>query len=295
MFRFGDGTPFPLRENFIETLVAVIDCCVAIYQVEAQVEEHHAHIREVRRQAADELRRLDALHGLIETAIAPLVATKEQNAARASAQAAAKIFETSSAIIRSSRAGVNRRRDGAEQEVVPPAVLAGTSVALGQFFARHQLPGTEWQARWAAGAEGPATAEISACATRELELLFRAALPPDVFWSRPIPMAELLPGPVAAVNANGRGRRRQMRLDPMILTELHVLPGRETMVLRESGKRPGSGLHIAMPRAGEAAPLVTELDKHDQSRAEPFYLDDDAARAVFGAWRALHRELPQLI
>ncbi len=294
MYRFGDGTPFPLRENFIETLVAVVDCCVALYHVEAQVEEHQAHIRDARRRAAEELRRLDALHGLIETAVAPLMAGREQRSGRASEQAAAKIFEASASIIRSTRAGVSRRRETAEHEIVPPRVLGGVPVALGQFFCRHQLPDTEWHARWLAGGEGPATAEIGAHATRELELVFRAALPPDSFWARPIPMAQLFHGPVTALTEGGRGRPRQLRLDPMVLIEVQAMPGREAMVLRESTKRPGSGLHILMPRPGEPGPMVVALDKRDQSRGQPFYIDDLSAGALFGAWRTLERELPQI-
>jgi len=67
------------------------------------------------------------------------------------------------------------------------------------------------------------------------------------------------------------------------------------MVLRESTKRPGPGLHILMPRAGEAGPLVVQLDKRDQSRGQPFYLDPIGAAAVIGAWRAIERALPDLI
>jgi hypothetical protein len=65
MYRFGDGTPFPLRENFIETLVAAVDCCVALYQVEARIDEHQARLRDVGRRAAEELHRLDSLQGLL--------------------------------------------------------------------------------------------------------------------------------------------------------------------------------------------------------------------------------------
>jgi hypothetical protein len=67
------------------------------------------------------------------------------------------------------------------------------------------------------------------------------------------------------------------------------------MVLRESSKRPAGGLHILMPRPGEAGPLVVQLDKHDQSRGQPFYLDDASAGALLGAWRAIERELPDLL
>jgi hypothetical protein len=295
MYRYGDGTPFPLPENFIETLVAAVDCCVAIYQVEARVEEHAARQREARRRAADELRRLDALHGLIETAVAPLIQHKDERSGRASEQAAGKIFEAATSIIRNSRAGVTRRRETATHEVLAPAVLEGVPAALGQFFSRHQLPRTEWHAHWQATPEAGASAEISGQVTRDLELVFRASFAEDGFWSRPIPMAELFGVPVNAVIDGGKGRRRQVRLDPTVLTELQVAPGREAMVLREATKRTGLALHILMPRPGEPAPLVVALDRRDKGQGQPFYLDEVGARAVLGAWRALQTKLPELV
>ncbi|HWM87813.1 MAG TPA: hypothetical protein VNO33_18290 [Kofleriaceae bacterium] len=294
MYRFGDGTPFPLRENFIETLVAAVDCCVAIYKVEAQVEEHHARVRDASRRADDEIRRLDALNGLIETALAPLVAHKDTG--RASEQAAARIFEAAGTIIRNSRTGVARKRETSTHEILSPSVREAVPVALGRFFCKHQLPRTEWNAHWKAGVEGPATADLNAQASRALELVFRATFAADSFWSRAIPMAELFgAAPVTATVDAGKGRARQLRLDPMILTEVQVGPGREAMVLRASTKRPCPGLHILMPRPGEAGPLVVSLDKRDQSRGQPFYLDEIGAGAVIAAWRALERELPQLV
>jgi hypothetical protein len=292
MYRFGDGTPFPLRENFIETLVAAVDCCVALYQVEAKVEDHHARVRDAGRLAAEEAHRLDALQGLIDTALAPLMTGQDRHGS-ASEQAAARIAEAATTIIKNSRTSVSRRRDTAARQTIPPAVLETVPSALARFFRRHQMPRTEWHARWQAAQEG-AAAEITALATRHLELVFRASFASG-FWSQPIPMADLFPGPVTAIIEGARGRARQVRLDPTLLTELQVAPGREAMVLRETGKRPGPGLHILMPRPGELRTLVVALDKRDQSRGQPFYLDDASAAAVMGAWRSLERELPALV
>lgn len=294
MFRFGDGSPFPLRENFIETLVAAVDCCVAIYQAEARVDEHHARQREAQRQAAEELRRLESLHGIIEKAVAPLSAGKGQRAS-ASAQAAARILEAAATIIKNSRSGVAKRRDTATHEVLSPSALEGVPAALAQFFVHHQLPRTEWHAHWRVDPEGEASAELIARATREIELLFRGKPAADSFWSRPVPMAELFGGPVTATVEAGKARARQIRLDPTTLTEVQVGPGREGMLLRESPRRGSAGYHILMPRTGEAAPLVVVLDKNDQSRGQPFYLDATSAAAVMGVWRGLEREVPSLV
>lgn len=306
MYRFGDGTPFPLRENFIETLVAAVDCCVALYQAETQLDEHEERISAARRHATDEMRRLDALNGLIENALAPLVKASPQKGtqagqpsrktrdSRASEQAAAKIYEAAAAIIKNSRAAVGRQRDGAEHQPLSPSVRQGALTALARFFCRHELPRTEWLAHWRAGGEGTATAELGAHSLREIDLEFRATFAGEGFWARPIPMSDLVDGPVAARIEGGR-RARELRLDPMVVTEVQIGPGREGMVLREATRRGGSALHILMPRKGEAGPLVVELDKRDQARGQPFYLDEASAAAMMKAWRAIERSLPDLL
>jgi hypothetical protein len=296
MYRFGDGTPFPLGENFLETLVAAVDCCVALYQVEATIDEHHTRVREAGRRAGEELHRLDALHGIVETALAPLMARQDPAGQRASEQAAARIFESAVGIIRNSRTGVLRKRDGAARQSLPPTVMQAVPAALGEFFGRHLLPRTEWHAHWQASGDRSAVAELTAMAPRHLELVFRASFA-DPFWGRPIPMAELFGGPVTATIEGPRGRPRQLRLDPALLIEVQVGPGREAIVLSSAakGKRPEPWLHILMPRPGEAGPLAVALDRRDASGGQPFYLDHVSAAEVMGAWRALERELPALI
>ena len=73
MYRFGDGTPFPLSENFIDTIVGAVDCCVALFKLDAEAEAREERQRLTRRAADDEIRRLDALKVLIETAVTPLL------------------------------------------------------------------------------------------------------------------------------------------------------------------------------------------------------------------------------
>src|SRR5688500_4275400 len=82
MYRFGDGTPFPLRENFIDTIVAAVDGCVSLYRIEQEVEDRILRQRESEKASAEELRRLDALKSLLETAVAPLLAPRAGAAAR---------------------------------------------------------------------------------------------------------------------------------------------------------------------------------------------------------------------
>jgi len=292
MYRFGDGTPFPLVENFIETIVAAVDCCVAIFHRDSEAEAREERQRLSRRAADDELKRLDALKVLIETAVTPLLHKKDRPG-RASQVAAQKIYDAASQIIRQSRLGVSRRRDTVSMEIAPPpdeAVVA----ALEQFFRSHALPRTEWRLRWSAG-DGKASADVGAQATRELDLAFDVAIPADSEWAHPLSVSTLLHGvPIPSV-VELRGKRRTMNLDTFTVTEVHVAPGRVAMVLRESSKKASAGLHIVMPHSSDTAPLVVALDKHDQPKSQPFCLDEQGSVGIHALWAAIEARIPALL
>ena len=294
MYRYGDGTPFPLSENFIDTIIGAVDCCVALFQLDAEAEARAERERLTRRAADEELKRLDALKVLIETAVTPLL-VKKQGPTRASQAAAQKIFEAANQIIRQSRAGVTRRRntvmmEAAAPEPADPRVLG----ALEIFFRSHALPRTEWRLRWSAS-ESRAVADVGAQATRELDLAFDVAIPADSDWARPMSVAALLHGmPIPSV-LELNGRRRALDLDTFAVTEVQVAPGRVALVLRESSKKASPGLHIVMPHTTESSPLVVALDKRDQPKGHPFCLDEAGSAGVHALWAAIEARIPELL
>ena len=292
MYRFGDGTPFPLSENFIETIVAAVDCCVELFQRDAEVEAREERERLTRRAADDELKRLDALKILIETAVTPLLIKKGRP--RASQAAAQKIYDAASQIIRQSRVGVSRRRDTVIMEAVPAPADDGVRAALEAFFRTHALPRTEWRLRWSAG-EGKPAADVGAQATRELDLAFDVAIPPDSEWAHPMSVAALLHGvPVPSV-IELNGKRRTVNLETYAVTEVQVAPGRVSLVLRESTKKASPGFHIVMPHSNDSPPLVVALDKRDQAKTHPFCLDEGGSAGIHALWSAIEARLPILL
>ena len=115
-------------------------------------------------------------------------------------------------------------------------------------------------------------------------------------WTRAVPLGQLISGgPIETLVNCGVGRPRTVQIDSYLLTELQIAPGRETFVLRESGKRSSPGFHVVMPRPGEPAPVLVALDKRDQSRGQPFYLDEAGNRALYALWGALDQRLPDLV
>lgn len=296
MYRFGDGTPFPLRENFIDTIVAAVDGCVALYRVEVEVEERMLRLREAEKSATEELRRFEALKGLIETAVAPLMAPRADRGTRPSEHAAARIFHDAEEIILAGKTEVAKLRERLTQEDKPTVLRERVRSILGDMFRAHALPRTEWRVRWQAPSSSDATAtvDIGAQATRDLELSFLTAIPPDSEWVRAIGVAEILSAPVETMVDAGNGKRRTVRLDTYALTEVHIAPGRESITLRESARRASPGFHIILPRTPDEAPVVVALDKRDHT-GHPFCFDDAGADGVRRLWQAIDERLPDLL
>lgn len=293
MYRFGDGTPFPLSENFIDTIVGAVDCCVALFQLDAEAEAREERQRLTRRAADDEIRRLDALKVLIETAVTPLLVKKDIRP-RASQAAAQKIHDAAQQIIRLSRSGVARRRDTVIMDALPAPSDDRITAILEGFFQTHALPRTEWRLRWSMS-EGRAGAEVGAQATRDLDLAFTVDIASESEWAHPLPVSSLLPGmPIPSV-IELNGRRRTLNLDTYTVTEVQVAPGRMAIVLRESTKKASPGLHIVMPHSSDSAPLVVALDKRDQPKSHPFVLDEAGSEGIHAIWAALEERIPELL
>ena len=293
MFRFGDGTPFPLSENFIETIVGAVDCCVALFHLDAESEARVERERLTRRAADDEIKRLDALKSLIETAVSPLLTKKGRP--RASQAAAQKIYDAAHLIIRQSRVGVARRRDTVIMDAVPPAADSHMLEALEAFFCAHALPRTEWRMRWTAANDGRVTADVGAQATRDIDLAFDVAIPPDSDWAHAMPVSTLLRGMAIPSVIELNGRRRAINLDTYSVTEVQVAPGRVALVLRESTKKPSPGLHIVMPHSSDSLPLVVALDKRDQPKSHPFCLDEAGSAGIHTLWAVIEERIPELL
>src|SRR5512140_1947788 len=54
MLRFGDGTPFPLDEGFLEVLVDAVSACTAMLTATARMEERHERAREKQQALREE-------------------------------------------------------------------------------------------------------------------------------------------------------------------------------------------------------------------------------------------------
>jgi hypothetical protein len=238
MYRFGDSTPFPLRENFIETIAAVVDAAVALYRADALADEAHRRAREVRRAAADELRRLDAVSALVQTTIGPLAPTGA--ASRESDRATGRIVELSRDVIKQARDAVVSRRDEAIRTAMTSRHHELSRAALASLFAAHGLPGGQWAVEWNARG-GDARLLVSQQATPALSVEMLGALPEGDRFARPLRVSELCPT-LAQVQIGEAGDRKRSgdKLGQLAVLELDLSPhGVRLAIGRPDRKAPG--------------------------------------------------------
>src|SRR5262249_7384257 len=93
MYRYGDGTPFPLEENFIETITSAVEACTNAFMPLTELDGRRERARAGRAEADRELTRLGELDKTLNGALAPyLVPDRKSPQAQTVAQ---KIIQTS--------------------------------------------------------------------------------------------------------------------------------------------------------------------------------------------------------
>src|ERR1700685_4050014 len=77
MYRYGDGSPFPLDENFIDTLTTAVEACTNAFVPLTELDERRQAARDARRGAARELRRRSGLGASLTGALTPYLGDKK--------------------------------------------------------------------------------------------------------------------------------------------------------------------------------------------------------------------------
>jgi hypothetical protein len=146
MYRYGDGTPFPLEENFIETLTSAVEACTNAFMPLTELDGRRERARAGRQEADRELGRLADLEKTLNGALAPyLVPDRKGGQGQTVAQ---KIVNTAKDAIRLARTQVEGRVQALEAEAGAGTAADAVLHALRPFFAHHQLPNAKWIMSW---------------------------------------------------------------------------------------------------------------------------------------------------
>jgi hypothetical protein len=274
MYRYGDGTPFPLDENFIETLTAAVEACTNAFVPLTELDARREKARDVRREAERELGRLGDLEATVIGALVPF-APPDGKKPGLTQQVSQKIAAGVKTAVAEARRQVEGRVSAIDALAAPKTSSGAVLEALRPFFEEQQLPNATWITSWdVRGAEPSANAvATSGRVSASFELI------PDPFRA-PIRVEQLAEGIVVHMMKRGVfGRTKPAPIDlgkyVMVAFERN---GREAVAtLKENPNKSALGLRFAVTDAGATWVSITAAGDAD---GEPSTLDSDDVAPV---------------
>ncbi|MFO0618290.1 MAG: hypothetical protein U0414_37195 [Polyangiaceae bacterium] len=275
-YLFGDSTPFPLDENFLDTGCAAVECAVALLRAdEVRVEEKRL-VAAVEQRTLQEVGHFEHFEATVRSAYAePVDDLRSQ------------IGLSAQRMTDALRKEIMSFRDAAIAKALETAALSRVMPAIGKFFERHQLPNTKWSIAWGVRLDGRGTtvAQVHARAPGDLDVSMDVAIPVEHAWSKAVRVSSLASG--VGIHLIKKRVLRKPRveletLDALYVTELIDLPGESSMTLRRSSKRTSVGLRIVY--APDGTVQVARIAEDGSRSAEPESMgpeDAAVARALF--------------
>ncbi|HZJ65318.1 MAG TPA: hypothetical protein VFD36_17530, partial [Kofleriaceae bacterium] len=247
MYRYGDGSPFPLDENFIETLTTAVETCTNAFVPLTELDGRREKAREVRREADKELSRLADLEATVIGSLVPFVPADNKKPSLTQ-QVSQKITVGVKTAVTEARRQVEGRVAQTEALAAARTAADGVIKALRPFFEEQQLPNAKWIMSWdVRGAEPSANAVATA---GRISASF--SLAPDPYRA-PIRVEQLSDGVIVHMMKKGVfGKAKPAPIDlgkyVVVAFERNL---HETMVaLKENANRTALGIRFAVTDVG---------------------------------------------
>ena len=275
MYRYGDGTPFPLEENFIETLTSAVETCTNAFAPLSELDLRRERAKEARREAEREGGRLDDLENTVSASLAPYLPTDPKAKANAAQTVAARMAQTAKSFITEAKQQIEARVRQLEGQASGRTVSDAVLKALRPFFDEHQLPKSVWIMSWDVRGHEP-HADAIATAGR-ITASFQLSPEP---YRGPIRVEQLSEGVVVHMMKKGvfgKAKPAPVDLGKYVMVAFERT-GRETVVtLKESGTKASPGLRFAVAEGGGSATWVAITPAGDaEGEANPLDMDDIA-------------------
>lgn len=273
MYRYGDGTPFPFEDNFIDIVGAAVDACAAMFGAAAQLEGLRQKAQQAKRDADAEGAKLASLERSIEGAVALSQPSQGKDATLVQ-QTALRALEAARHTIVQSRGQLEKRVQAALAEPRVDRAMQTSFAAAARFFDGHHLPRTAWSWSWKADAG----AEATAFAAR-----FTVTFDLDAPWAGPARIGALLPELIAHLPKKrmiGKPAPVKLHLDKGALLAVDRDGDEISMLIREHAAKPSCTWLITMDRPGASSAGCVALDEHQQPLGIETELVGDDATAV---------------
>jgi hypothetical protein len=270
-YLFGDSTPFPMEENFLETACAASEAAVALLRADEVRVVERRMVAEAEERAKEELLHFDAF-----------ARRSVESYGHPHDELRAHMGRAARSMLGEMREEIAKWRELAFTAALETAALTRVLPTLGRFFEKHQLPGTQWSVAWGARLDGTGAtiAQVYAQAPGGLDVSLDVAIPITDAWSKP--------QRVSVVEKNvsihlvkkrvlRKARVEAESLDALFITEVIDLPGEWAMTLRKSQKKPSAGLRVVFTGEGGQEVTVSRIAEDGSRVSEPEAMRPDDA------------------
>ncbi|HWO18497.1 MAG TPA: hypothetical protein VNO30_06960 [Kofleriaceae bacterium] len=253
MYRYGDGTPFPLDENFIETLTSAVEACTNAFLPLTELDGRRERAREARREADREVGRLDDLEKSVVAALGPYLPSDKKLGTTATV--AQKMVALAKSAATEAKQQLEARVRAAEVQASPRTSADAVVQALAPFFNDHQLPKSTWIMAWDVRGAEPAADAVAAAG--RIQAAF--ALAPDPYRA-PIRVEQMSDGVIVHMMKKGvfgKAKPAPVDLAKYVMVAFERTHREQIVTLKENANRASPGLRFALTDTGATWTAIT--------------------------------------
>lgn len=299
-YLYGDATPFPLEENFLETLAAAADACVALFQIDGEVEDRRQQTAGIREHVSREIEHLEILSQVIDTALTPLL--PDENPSYAAQRTARELAQGARTTIERARAMVLRDSEASVARVLGNDIGDRVVDALGAFLLRHQLPHTRWDIRWRYDLKsGRADLSMNNTTACQIAAAFTGQIPAGHRWASPVRLSDIDAQAQLSVPRHGSWLERLLKgaresLTGFYITSVEIGAEGARFEVHRQLKRPTTGYLIQVRGPGLDMPIIHRLAPEGErdSQTGPIPVRGEDAGGLMHLWSALESEMHTL-
>ena len=269
MYGYGDGTPFPLDENFIESLTTAVETCTIAFDPLTELDDRRDRAKEARRESEREGGRLEDLERTLSSTLAPYVPNDKK--AAITQTVAQKIAASAKQLIVEAKRQLETRVQQLEAQAGPKTVSDQVLMALRPFFDSHELPKSTWIMSWDVRGTEP-SADAVASAGR---LAAAFTLSPDPYRA-PIRVEQLSEGVVVHMMKKGmfgKAKPAPIDLGKYVMVAFERSGNEQIVTLKEQANKASAGLRFAVTESGATWTSITVAGDAD-GEANPLDTDD---------------------